>query len=795
MKNIILMISVFFIGLGCLTSLMARDGVEVEFTTLKILKNSQSLPLELTISNFSGMPVREVQVWHRWLGEGRFQMTRMDNQGFSYYAAIDLESGKSGIVEYYFAIAYLDNRSETYPSNSPAGTTLRTSIQTPRNYGDQVVIISPEPEEQLFASDIIITASFSSFASMVDVERSKMYLNTWDVTQYLQKYGDFVSFAPRTVPAGRHKIRLELYNTDGTLVASREWYFRAQSTTRGPEVAEGEWQVNGRVFGELRQEDLGGSGASGVSTSSLKTNYNQGGLQLRAKYNEWNFGGRVYLNNQEDSNRQPVNRYAGFARVNFWNDRYIGVDFGDTYPKFNPMILRNVFLRGVHARLFLKAFNFDFAYGKTRRGVEGTVIDSTTTLYGTYEREITSFRPSFGSGEKFQFGLTYLKGKDKEESIELGREPQENVAVGADLFLALDNKRIIIEGNFNSSAYNPNITGGSIPFDTLSLFIEDLDKDLYDFVSDYITVNQYLIVRPAIAYQGRLNLRYFKNNFNFIYESVDQDYYTLGQPYLLRDNRGFQIFDNINLFKNQVFLTLGYRRYENNLQNNKNNTTKNNSFYANLSYFPMEKLPEITIGFNNYQRDNGVSADSLDSILNRPEDNQTRTITVSGAYRFLLGELNNRFGVNLVTYQRDDIFKEAESSSDYLTVNFKTQFQIPLQTILEFILQQSETGQETDLASKLDVTSFGLGGRYIFTNLMTTDRLFLQAKLRFGSVKYDYLLAGLPDSDYSRNYYSFRVNYSVPRYGSLGLIADILSYGGNRNYNDFIYTVRYDYTF
>jgi len=788
--NILVIILFFYTA-----QIFGRDGVEIQYTPTKIIHQQDKLPVELVISNFSGVPITDVQLWYRWSGENRFKMLSMTNEGFNYFAAVDVKGENDHLLEHYFTIAYLDNRSESYPADAPASRVFRTAVQTLRNYGDQIVIVSPEEEEQIYSSDVVITASFGSLMSMIDIEKTKLFLNTWDVTPYLQKFGDFVTFAPHTVPVGRHKIRLELYDPQGQLIASREWFFTSL-TVRGGEVPPGEWAVSGRFFAETRQENLG--------STDLDNSYNQSGLQLRADYRNFDLGGRVYFSNQEKSNRQPVNRYSGFVRYNFLTDRYISLEGGDTYPKMNPLIMQNIFLRGVYSRLYLKIFNLDFATGTTNRGVDGYTIfnpadSSTTTIYGTYRRKITAIRPSFGSGEKFQLGFTYLKGKDDVNSIRYGINPQENVAFGSDLFLSFDKRRIIFEGNVNASLYNRNIQGGSIPFDSLALVFDNIsesDRDLYDLVNKFITLNQYLIIRPGLAYQTRLLLRYFKNNLSFMYESVDEDYYSLGQPYLLRDNRGFHLVDNIALVQNQVFLTLGFRKYHNNLQDIKSNTTNIQNFYVNVSYFPIKNLPELTIGYNNYSRNNDVSADSLESILNRPEDNQTRSISFSTGYRFAVQSLRNRIGLDLINYQRDDIYKYAESTSDYLTINLRTQYNFPLQTLLEMILQQTETGKDDpSLGSKLSLTTFGVGGTYKFTNVFTEDQLSLQANLRYGSITSKYNLVSVSELKYNRGYYSFRINYSLPKYGSLSVLTDILNYSGDRSYGDFIYSLRYDVNF
>ena len=152
--------------------------------------------------------------------------------------------------------------------------------------------------------------------------------------------------------------------------------------------------------------------------------------------------------------------------------------------------------------------------------------------------------------------------------------------------------------------------------------------------------------------------------------------------------------------------------------------------------------------------------------------------------------------VDLTSYRRDDIFTYAESNTDYLTVNLRTQYRVPLQTLLEFMLQNTQSGPDDPvLNSELDLTTFGVGANYTFANLFTEDKLFLQANFRLGTVTSKSSLNAVKELKYNRNYFSFRVNYGLPRYGSFGFVTDFLSYSGDRSYSDFIYALRYDINF
>ncbi len=774
-------------------ALGAANRAEIYFDPVRVAPSPTSLPLSLEITNLSPIPILEVRVVYRLEDENRFHMRSMKNEGFVYTTVLEFKSPESRMVEYYFDIVYADASHNFYPEGGPSASLLRTALPQVANYSNAIVIISPEQDEQIFARDLVITASFSRIADKIDVEKTKLYLDTWDLSRYVKKYDDFITFSPRQVPSGHHTIRLELYDRNSRLVAIREWGFTALQNYQTYRESTG-FRFNGRMFSEFRRE--------GLQDNQFINDYNQGGLTFSGQNGSLEFGGRMYLSNQEYSDRQPVNRFSGFGKYTFWNGRYLFLRAGDAFPRFHPYILQNIFLRGVQGSMFLKFLNIDVAYGDTRRAVEGreysytnplTQETSTQILAGTYRRKILAVRTSFGDRKTMDFGFTFLNAKDDTTSIQYGANPQENVVLGSDLFLSLDRNRFILDGSVSSSLFNSNITGGSIPFDTLvsSGQWDESMRKFYDFATQFITINEYLIPQPSLAYHGRVRMRYFNNYLTFLYESVDEGYRSLGQPYMLRDNRGFHVSDRINLMNRQVFLVVGYRNYHNNLQNTKIATTTNQNIYANLSYFPRGNLPEIVIGYNNYSRSNGLTqADSTLAI--RPEDNQTNSFNFHTAYQFPLFNQQNRIGIDLMTYTRtDQINQYAESNSNFFSVNLLTRYQVPLQTNLEFRYQQTKTGSGTDFASSLDMVTFGAGIQYTLRRLFSDDQLFLRIYGRFSDLTNESLVT----LKYKRNFVAARLTYSLKNLGTLSLLGNWIMYRGDRDYDDFIYSTRLEINF
>jgi hypothetical protein len=769
--------------------LLATERAEIGFSSLPTLDDNQVLNVELRVNNRSEIPIKDIRIFYRDVSQNYFQSAFLKPQGFRYLASVDLSDFEGSVVEYYFGVEYVDGALQTYPDEAPEYGLYEVALQDEDTGTDDgsVEVISPEPDEVIYTDEFMLTVSYFQYSGTVDKERTKLYLDTWDVSQYLNIFDDFLTFAPNKVPPGRHKIRLELYDRSGNLLATKTVEFSAIAR-KGPSPVGAGRKINfsGNAFAQSRYEEL----ADGASIER----YVDGGLRLNANGDQYSFGARLYISNQENDNTQYINRFTGWLQYDFWNNRFFRVTGGDAYPQLNPYLMQNIFVRGVHTQLYLKFVNFDFVTGNTRRSIEGTGIADTTLTPGTFKRKVWGARTSFGSGKTFQFGLSAVKGRDDPKSIEYGKDPEENLGVGSDLYFSFDKNRIIVDGNISASSYNPNILDGEdLTYEQIidaGVDSADFKKSTYDLIKKFVTVNQYIIPIPGLAWHAQLRLNYFRNYFSFNYGSVDGTFNSLGQPFLLRDNRGFTVTDNIRLIQNQVFLTLRYMSYENNLDGIKPATTENKTIGVNLSYFPIGNLPSITIGYSNYTRDNQHT--EISTKVPTPEKNGTNSINLSTSYGFLFNELDNRLTVNFMNYKREDQTVFAiDNLSNTLTIMLQTNYQIPLKTNLEFSLQQNDNMIPNN-DSKLTLNTFGGGGEYRFDNLFgDEDQFTFGTFIKYGSVSSESEI--LPDPiKYNRFFLNGRILYRLPQYGRIILNADLVSYSGDQKYSDYIITSRYE---
>ncbi len=784
-------------GLLWSANVQAGTGMlDVRFTPPAFANKDGKVNLDLQLVSLNGTNVQEVWVNYRAAGDARYQRTRLYRQGNHYLTTLNLASLDASVVEYFFDIHLMNGSRMTYPEQAPMANILRVTVpQGETITPDNIIIISPEPNEDIYTDELVVTVSFPTLAAHVDKNRIKLYLDKYDLTKsrYFRAFDDFITFSSRLIPPGRHKLRLELYSRTGKLLAKAEWFFIAHKRLVSVETAESQFNYSGSAYGEFRQESY----QDGTDVNQ----YNRVGVTFDATTGAFSFGTNIYLSNQEKPTVQPINRYTAYGQYNFWNDRYVRLTVGDSYPEYSPLSLQNIFVRGFYGKLFLKFFNVEVARGLIQRGINTytEVVPDTNvvdTVNGTYQRNLLALRASVGARQTFQLGFSFIKAGDDTTSItsEAAETPKENLVFGTDFYLASKDQSIQFEAYVNASVTNSNITGGSLPFDSVSALFPQNGTNweaLYNRVTSLITVNQYVNIIPTMAYQFALRFKRWNNNITATYQRVDDGFNSFGQPYLQPDYNGFSLYDNIGLYKNQVFLTVGFQTYKDNLRQSKSATTTNNNVYVNLSYFPTGNLPSLTFGYNNSGRSNVL----LDT-LGVPENTRTNSVNVSSSYTLVTGSLRNQLTLTLLNYnQADAINATGNSLSNTINLVLQTRYNFPLTTTIELNVQNTQSAQETEYASEVGFNSFGLGAEYEWKRfLRQSDNLTLSFNSQYGKVKNLSVNQDL-NQIYNRLFISGRLSYEMPPYGQLSVSGDLINYTGDLQYKDYIITARYDISF
>ena len=99
----------------------------------------------------------------------------------------------------------------------------------------------------------------------------------------------------------------------------------------------------------------------------------------------------------------------------------------------------------------------------TTPGSSDTLIQNYRSYTnGTFDRDFLAVRPSFGSGESFQLGFSFIKAKDEKSSIQYGNYPAENLVAGTDLLIAFDNQKVKWTTQVAFSLENTDISNGNL---------------------------------------------------------------------------------------------------------------------------------------------------------------------------------------------------------------------------------------------------------------------------------------------------------------------------------------------
>jgi len=513
--------------------------------------------------------------------------------------------------------------------------------------------------------------------------------------------------------------------------------------------------------------------------------------RANGSYSFMRFGGNLRIDNLEAPSRQPQNRYFFYADA-----EYARLEVGDAYPKFPTIMMVGKRVRGITGALKLGFFNLDVTVGKTKRAVEG-IIDSTVTYAdsnevdtrplesiqagssyftydifrrGTYERDVFGIRPSFGSGENFQLGFTFLKFKDDTSSLRYGVQPKENLVVGTDLKFGFDDQRIRWETQVAVGIQNKDISGGSFTdadYDSLKAQTGTDLKPIGQIAEEFITVNANLeplrpdgAGLPGLTLESFLTMNYFNNYIRAQFIRRGTGYKSYGNEYLQSDIQGFLISDNVRLLSNKLFASVSYEAKTDNLSDTKSGTTSYNTISTAVTYNAGAGYPTVQLGYGLIGRVN-------DQVVFRPDSLASSNAADDGATRLTLGlsydltlPIRNFITFSISSVDRADktIYKRDQTST-LIQASIATFFKVPLQTSLSIVSSSTKSanqlfstaGADSTLDERLfSFTSLSAGAQY----LLLDNQLRLRTRVAptFGDVQRTLVRVG---ADYSINAHVF----------------------------------------
>ena len=614
-------------------------------------------PLSISADLFSSESITGIFAAYRSFGQTEFTRGEMMISGNSASITIPGNVVQPPYIDYYFIINMKDGSTQTYPLGVEQGVVpLQIPVSAVSEKDKEIMILSPTVGEVMVQGEMLISISFIKASDKIDIPKTKIYLNNQDVTGGALFAGELVILNGDNIPQnsglGSKLLKIEVFDKDGNLYYSISRDFKIVSNEMAAESGS-RFNYNGYVKEESRNENF----------NSASVWYNNVTAEINGNYNQWKLNGFAYLTSEEKSDLQPYNRYSATIQ----NGEWLELKVGDAFPRFPNLIMDGKRVRGITGSINLGTVNIQATYGQTDREVEGNLIQTYNATnvplgtniiaidqlkygnpyglvnLGTYSRNIFAVRPSFGSGEHFQFGLSYLHSKDNMNSIEFGARPQENITFGTDLKIAMDDQNILFTSQAAVSALNSDISTGTLSDSQIdSLFGSNKSfnvnpatvKKYKNLADKFITVNQFLGPwnpqdLSSFAADAALSLNYFDNQLRGSYIYRGNDFQSFGQSFLRTDIKGFNFVDRFRMIDNKLFISLGYEDLQDNLQKTKVATTTFKTLSTSISFFPRMDFPNITFGYNRYDNNNGLS-------VNMPDTNLSKNAVADVTDRFMM---------------------------------------------------------------------------------------------------------------------------------------------------------------
>jgi hypothetical protein len=752
--------------------------------------------LTLEVNHLSAStPVYNAVLYYKMSGESDFHSLKMSRNGYLFLSEIKRELLKPGNVQYYFAFQGTNGQPFYLPNIEAGENPLFLPVLPAKDNEEhaeknlaELLLLSPEDGETVSAEEFLIALSLFSEEENLANYNFTLLIDGVDVSRLVNRDENIFTFTPGTIRGGIHNAEFKVLNKSGTTLAKKVFTFKVTETFQKREGM----RTRTSLFLDNRYQEI----------AETSQNYFRGGLRFDGEYSDFHFSTRFTVNSEEDDARQPLNYYGVNLSYHFSENARLYVKGGDFSTDYDPVTMWGKRLRGVGAGINLKYFDFDFSYGMSYRAIEGTLNAPATgstdadISNGTFHRQFMSFRPVFKFGSHVKWGLNLLNSKDDKNSIEYGGDPKESLTAGTTLDMNFDQKRIIIKGSFQASVKNDDASV-EVEFDTLAakFELEGTEKELGEMAADFLestgllTISSGLTPIPSLAMRFETSLRYFNHNLNITYKRIDAAYETPGNPYLQKDINGFFINDNASFFENQIYLNLFYKSFDTGISAEKTKTA-NTQFGGSLSYYPLKRLPSLTLSYNSYSRKNDLGQeDSTNFIV---EDNNTQRFGISSTYDLELGSVDHTLSFNFSKNFRDDaIYDQNQSDFSLYTVGLRTRYGIPLSTQINYSQSASLFGAD-ELESKTDIQKIYFKADYRIRKVINNGDIKPFVSVNFQKIENNGATSAI---DYNRLNYTAGIYMNMSKIGNFSLRFDYIDLGESANWTDKILYARYDINF
>ncbi|HEB29570.1 MAG TPA: hypothetical protein ENI15_01680 [Spirochaetes bacterium] len=453
--------------------------------------------------------------------------------------------------------------------------------------GPELNVLSPVRGEEIpFGNDLVIAVSIYDPDGDAVIQSIKFKVDGTEITQHARVSVFLATFAfEDTTAPGKHTFSLTIKDNEGNSTTVESFFsILPEPKKQRAFTAHGSIRAGGEYEKESDQNVVG-----------LLDSYVYGRLTDIIDYSL-----NVNWTNAESIDGQRVSYY----RLNLFTP-IGGVVLGDTTPSFSSYSIDGTDVFGIHLLPQFGAFGMELLWGQALRDVNDPA---------TFQQMVYGGKIKIGRREKFLWGLSFLKIKDKTDSLStsvagLGTTPppRDNIILGTDFSLSLFDGVFELKVEANESWLAEDITTGT-PYSYL---------EPYDW---FIVVNNSMVPAypqlTSLATKGTLKLGPIANNtFNGEFSYIGPAYNSLANTGLVNDRIGGRAWDSIWLLDERLFLSAGFQYYVNNLADTLTDTTRTIGTSVSSYVYPTDYL-SIDAGFNLQSVSNSDDIDSRNTVIN-----------------------------------------------------------------------------------------------------------------------------------------------------------------------------------
>jgi hypothetical protein len=458
-------------------------------------------------------------------------------------------------------------------------------------------------DEISFEAETVVAISIFDEDGDIDIGSMILKVDGREVTAEANRSIFLVTYSIEKITRpGEHTVEFTVSDRDGNSSEISGFFFVMEKPEKEKFYTLDGYIKTGLEYDELEDPEVVGRGELNVYGTAFN--------------NAVDYGLLVDLTNEEASNLQRLSIF----RMDVYSP-IGGMVLGDTTPYFSDFTVNGLEVFGVHLLPQFNWFGMELVYGRSFDNIDETEAP-------TYKQRVWGGRLKLGRPGGFLWGLSLVKVKDDEDSLDIptGQEdefpkPQDNVVVGTDFTFSLFQGNVRFRVEANESLLNTDISGGTAGVDEFDL---GFDPDNWEWL---ITINEHIVPLnpglPNLAAAAELTVGPLRDNtFTVEYIYIGPSFFSLGNTIIINDRTGVNARDSLWLFNRKFLLNTSFQYYTDNLRDTLDTTTKTVGGSGYLYGYPVSN-----ISFN-------LGTDLLSVDDNDQVDTFNTTITAGANYDF-----------------------------------------------------------------------------------------------------------------------------------------------------------------